>query len=310
MTTEQRFEHALEQLITRIQGDHSILAAILCGSLSHDAVWDQSDIDLTLVTIDDQKIEASDISVNSAGVNVHICLMPRAAFRRTAEGATRNSFIHSMLAKGRLLYTHDDTITELCDRLRGIGERDTQLQLLSAGAAAIRSIDKAHKWFVTRGDLDYTGLWILYAANALARVEVLSARQLAGREVLPQAMQLNPAFFTIVYTQMLNTRKTRKNVKAALDAIDAYLHSHAPDIFRPILDYLRDTGETRSASELETHFTRNFNIEGTTTVCEYLAEQHFITKVSLPVRLTRRSKISVEELAFVHTGAAAAHDEF
>jgi len=30
--------------------------------------------------------------------------MPRAAFRKTVEGSIRNSFQHSFLAKGRLLY--------------------------------------------------------------------------------------------------------------------------------------------------------------------------------------------------------------
>jgi len=39
----------------------------------------------------------------------------------------------------------------------------------------------------TRGDLDYTALWILYAANAAARIEVMGARLLADREVIPQA---------------------------------------------------------------------------------------------------------------------------
>jgi len=68
------------------------------------------------------------------------------------------------------------------------------VQLLAAGAAALPQIDKAHKWFVTRGDLDYSALWILYAATPLAKVEVLSARLLVDREVLPQALKLNPAF--------------------------------------------------------------------------------------------------------------------
>ena len=49
----QTFAAALDALVVQLQGDRSILAAILCGSLSHDAVWAKSDIDLVLVTIDD-----------------------------------------------------------------------------------------------------------------------------------------------------------------------------------------------------------------------------------------------------------------
>ena len=59
----------------------------------------------------------------------------------------------------------------------------------SAATHALASIYKAHKWFLTRGDLDYTALWILYAATPLARIEVIGARQLADREVIPQAIK-------------------------------------------------------------------------------------------------------------------------
>ena len=60
--------------------------------------------------------------------------------------------------------------------------------------AALAAIYKAHKWFLTRGDLEYTALWILYAATPLAQVEVIGAGLLADREVIPQALKLNPAF--------------------------------------------------------------------------------------------------------------------
>ena len=54
---EERFGQALEALVEQVKEDRSVLAAILCGSLSHDKVWAKSDIDLVLVTIDDKKVE-------------------------------------------------------------------------------------------------------------------------------------------------------------------------------------------------------------------------------------------------------------
>lgn len=56
-SVQKRFADALEDLVARVKEDRSILAAILCGSLSHDTVWARSDIDLALVTIDDKKVE-------------------------------------------------------------------------------------------------------------------------------------------------------------------------------------------------------------------------------------------------------------
>src|SRR5580658_4666349 len=188
----KQFTEALDDLVAQVKGDRTILATILCGSLSHDTVWAKSDIDLALITIDDKKVETGSLALLAGGVNVHAFLMPRAEFRKTVEGAVRNSFMHSLLAKGRLLYTHDETIAQLCARLHEIGERDRQVQLLAAATHALPSLYKAHKWFITRGDLNYTALWILNAANSLARIEVIDAGLIADREVMPQAMQLNP----------------------------------------------------------------------------------------------------------------------
>jgi uncharacterized protein len=295
---EDRFKAALTALVEQVKCDCSILAAILCGSLSHDTVWSKSDIDLLLVTIDDKKADKDDLCLYADGINVHVILMPRADFRKTAEGAIRNSFMHSLLAKGRLLYTHDESIAALCERLHVLGERDIQLQLLEAATCALPAMYKAHKWLVTRGDLDYTAVWILYSANALAKIEVLQAGMLVDREVLPQALELNPSFFKVVYSDLLNMTKTRPAVEAALSAIDDYLLTRAPVIFAPIVQHLSEAGEARSVTEIEDHFKRNFGIEGVTTACEYLADQELIGKASLPVRLTKRSNIAVNELAF------------
>ena len=43
---------------------------------------------------------------------------------------------------------------------------------------------------------------------------------------------------------------------------------------------------------------------GVTTACEYLADQGLIGKASTPVRLTKRSNVDVQELAFFYRGAA------
>ncbi len=164
------------------------------------------------------------------------------------------------------------------------------MQLLRAATSALGPIDKARKWLVTRDDLDYTALWILYAATPLAQVEVIGARLLADREVILQALKLNPAFFQTVYVDLLNAKKTRTRVQAALDAVDRYLAERAATLFRPVIDHLREAGEARSRSEIESHFTRHFGVSGVTAACEYLADQGMIAKASLPVRLTKKKQ--------------------
>ena len=298
--TRLHFTSAVDALVAQVKEDRSVLAAILCGSLSHDMVWAKSDVDLVFITIDDKRVDRENVSLYADGVNVHALLMPRATFRTTVEGARRHSFMHSFLAKGRLLYSHDPTVETLFATLRERGDRDTQMQCFRSATHVLPSLYKAHKFFRTRGDLEYTTLWILYAASPLAELEVMRAGLLVDREVIPQAIALNPELLRAVYTGLLNEKKTTAKVQAALDTIDAYLAARATDLFAPLLDHLRDVGEARSCTEIEDYFARNFGIGHVTTACEYLADQGLLGKASVSARLTKRSNVDVQELAFFH----------
>ena len=260
----QTFTAALDALVAEIKQDRSILAAILCGSLSHDTVWAKSDIDLVLVTIDDRKVE-------SAG---------RLALRRRRERPRLADAARGVPQDRRRL----GHTTRSCIRFwprAACSTRTTDASPISApgctrSASATRSssccapatsalppIYKAHKWFVTRGDLDYTALWILYAATPLARIEVIGRRLLADREVLPQALTLNPGVLQdglhrpAQHQEDEEERRRRRSMRSTRTSPNARRRCS-----RRSLEYLREAGETRSCSEIETHFKRNFDIDG------------------------------------------------
>jgi len=109
----------------------------------------------------------------------------------------------------------------------------------------------------------------------------------------------------VIYAGLLNAPKTAEAVGGALDAIDAYLGERAPILFRPVLDHLREVGEARSSRDLEDHFARHMNLSGVTSVCEYLADRGMLGKASAPVKLTPRSNVEVQELAFYYVGEEA-----
>ena len=71
-------------------------------------------------------------------------------------------------------------------------------------------------------------------------------------------------------------------------------------MFAPILEHLEEVGEARSSREIEDHFKKNFDVSGTTIACEYLADLKLLGKASTAVRLTKKSNVDVQELAFFH----------
>ncbi len=62
LSPRRRFQAALDTLLEQVRDDRHILAAVLCGSLSHDQVYERSDIDLVLVCADGRKMKGSDLA--------------------------------------------------------------------------------------------------------------------------------------------------------------------------------------------------------------------------------------------------------
>src|SRR4051812_20107991 len=104
MTTQQRYEEALESLLEKLRRDPYVLAVILVGSMSHDTVWEKSDIDLCVVAQEGKHRERS-FSLVEEGISIHAWLVTRSEFRKAMEGSVGSSFMHSLMSKGRMLFT-------------------------------------------------------------------------------------------------------------------------------------------------------------------------------------------------------------
>jgi hypothetical protein len=75
-------------------------------------VWGKSDIDLLIVTQETKHCSAS-VGLVQEGINVHAFLLTRSGFKKTMEGAVQSSFMHSLLMKGGILFSRDETIEEM-----------------------------------------------------------------------------------------------------------------------------------------------------------------------------------------------------
>jgi hypothetical protein len=224
---------------------------------------------------------------------------PRTEFRRELEASVRNTFEHSLFAKGRLIFSRDPSIDALLRGLSEIGARDSQMQAMGSAQHALATLYKARKWHEVKDDPNYTALWILNTARALGEVVVGQAGEIVDREALLAARRHEPELIALIYTNLLERQVTTEALEAALGAIDDYLESRAETPFEPPIDYLREAGgEPRSTTEIVHCVRRNNGMEHVVLVCEWLADIGLIEKASAPVKLTTRSQTEVEELAF------------
>jgi RNA polymerase sigma factor (sigma-70 family) len=304
--TVKLFNEALESFVSKVKQDRNIIAAILFGSLSHDTVWAKSDIDIMLVGRDEKTTRC--LSLVENGVNIHATLTPRSKFKQSLERSLQGDMMHSSFALSTLLFTTDDTIRAYYTDAKHIGARDAQLRLMVAGQSALYTLAKAEKWLYTRKDAAYSFLWLMYTVNVLAQIEVLQHGELTSREVIPQALKINPAFFNKVYTELVNARKDEAIMQRAIDLVNAYLEARIHTLFGPVLDYLRDEAGARAASEIDEYFHKQAQTDSLSGIYEWLAFKGVLQKLPSPLRLTNKSLITVDEAAYYYDGESGSPD--
>jgi hypothetical protein len=269
-------------------------------------VWEKSDIDLFLVT---QEQEARghgkgehtrSFTLVEHGVNIHAYPTPRSRFTRMMQGALQGSFVHSLMNKGRVVFTRDETLRDLFEEHLRLGARDREIQLLQAGAHVLPALAKAEKWLHVKHDPLYSFLWVMKLVDGLATVETLLNAEVPTREVIHQALRHNPEFFHAIYTDLIQGPKSEVAVGAALDRVNGYLTERIPMLFGPILALLAEVQGPRSTTELNHHFANQMNLEFLDSAYEWLAEQEVITRVSMPVRITEKSRVEFDEAAYYY----------
>jgi hypothetical protein len=298
-----RYEAAVDELVADLQRDRQVVAIALFGSLAYDVVWDRSDIDLMVVVAEQAGNDPGRGMLCYGGVNVHAQLSTREQFKKARAGAMAGSVWDSVNETSRLLFSRDATIDALFEEERPMGARDRDTVLLRAACTVVPTLTKAQKWLFAKGDADYAALWALFAVSSIARLEVLRHGLRPNREVILQALEINPDLFTAIYFDLLNKKKTKALVRDRIERIDNYLRANSDELFVPILDYLAEHREPVWAGDIDHHFTRRHAVSGAVFACEYLADNKVIEKTSMPVRLTRRSNVEVEGLAFMYLPA-------
>ncbi len=310
---EQQYHEAVDALVEKIEKDPYILAAIVAGSFSYAQVWEKSDLDVELIGRDTIRPTQSFFSLVENGVNIHARITPRNAFKQSIESAQQGSFMHSYFSHSTLLFSRDTSIEEWYDKNANrynIGERDKQFQRLNVIASTLPSLIYAEKQFYVNKDYLTCFLSLLNVVQGLARIEVLLNNEIPAREVIQPALRYNPDFFDTVYTDFINCEKNEAILQDTIDAINGYLDARQ-FIFQPVLDYLTEQKVPRTLTELNADLGRglhdsggfsDFDEELLGMVCQWLAWKGIIKQVAMPLKLTAKSQIAVEEPAYYYDG--------
>ena len=298
----ERYLRALDVFVEKTKQDPYVIAVILGGSLAYYDVGEDSNLD-TLIIIRDDADSSNFRTFTEDGISIDALVLKRDDFKRRVEGILQGSFFHSFFSKGRLLYTRDESIREYIEESNYFGEQDRAIQLLNSYSGAFYFLYKTRKFLYIIGDIYGSYSFYMEMVRLLAIIEVIFSEQIPLREVIQQALKLNPTFFENVFVKASEMEKTVGNLDERIKECENYLDERMLEAYQPILEYLEEAGEPRTHQEIKDHIT---SVAGQTIPflnTRELVRRGWVLETTIERRLTSRGKPILEEPAYLYDPA-------
>lgn len=290
----KRYQAAAESFVDKIKGDPNVIAVIICGSLAYDQVWEKSDIDMVVV-VRDQQLKNTYYCIVEDDITINASIYTRSTFIRNLERQSGGSMMHSFFSKGKIIYTTDDSLNEIFEEQKQVGSDDLALTVFMNSCELVYCYEKSLKWLTVKHDTFYAQYYLLKAAEVIARMEVCLNGESPTREAIMKAYALNPNLITPYYQEAMSHQYSTVELLNAIHGMEHYLEQNLDVIKKPVLDFMADC-----QMKTVTMFSDFFHMESPFIVgiLDYLANKGVILKVSQTIKITPKSKLAVEEIAY------------
>lgn len=305
---QQKFQAALDVFVERLQEDRNILGAVLVGSLDPDHIWRKDAMWLWLIELDGvQKRHDSDggeerlfRTLVENDINLHCEIIPRGRFRRMLEGSSRTAFDCSFFAKRQLLFSKDTSISKWFEQANTTAVKDQQKELVAVTSWAIFCEKRIRRILQDKGDLRLACDTLTHSAHAVASALVVEAGEVFEGVALDRALPNHPQLFEALYLAPLKNQADPKVVESGLQALSEFLEQRAESNLKPVLEFLRKKGAVVPLTVLCDHFAYSqlypWHLEA---ACEWLVRAKRVEKLSAAYKLTKKSRVEVEEPAYM-----------
>jgi len=292
MTQREKHLQALNSFIKRVEKDPNLVAILLYGSLAYGTVWERSDIDVELIVRDGTEFSQRWVYViEEDGIEINISAIGELSKFKNELQKLRNGYDHGKYGKGILVFSKDESLSELFEDAQKIGDDDAPKSFAAKIGTLLNWMHKAEKQAVVLDNPLYAQRFLQLCAPVVAEMELVRHGENPNREAINRAQELNQSLMQEVYVKPSTMAMTKAEINHTLKVLDDYLMQHMDWWSRHILRFLSD-GEIKAVSHI-------WEYCGSAPV-EYLAEKGVIMQATHPVRIFRKSKLTLDEKAYFY----------
>jgi len=288
---KEKHLQALNSFTERIKKDPNVIALLLYGSLAYGTVGEKSDIGVMLIVRDGSIPNNRIVSAEEDNIHIRLDICEVTKFKKGLQ-EVRGGYEHGILGCGHMVFSKDEALLALHEETRKIGDDDAPKAFADKIGMLYNWMWKAEKHITVINDPLYAQRFLQLSAAIVAEMELIRHRENPNREAIRRARELNPQLMHEVYTIPSTTPMTAADIRHTLNVLDNYLMVHMEWWSKHIIRFLSD-GEPKPWRLISKQCVG-------AAALWYLENKGVVIKTTLPLRIFKNSKLTIDETAYVY----------
>jgi len=296
MNLAKKYENALQSLISEIRQDKNVICIMHDKNLQDKLIDENAVIGIFVVVKDDTYEEPHNTCIHD-DIIFEVVIWGRLQMMQDLSQQLGDVLRYSGFSHMEVVFSRDDQFVKQFNDVRTMRAQTFAAYMMEDAANILSRSSKIKKHLILQKDTSYAQFQFIQISEYLARMEHLRRQLPIPDDVVMAAKKLNPTLIEYFNTQaMLASWDTPKCIQA-LECLDAYLTEHIEELSSPILRLFKKY--KKEIITLEDIYP-NFHIPGWSMypLLKFLSVKGLLTLVTTPVKLTRKSKVELETIAF------------
>lgn len=231
----------IERMKTTLFENKQCIAAYLLGSMSHDEIWEWSDIQFAVVFDDGYKGKPY-YKLIEDDMFISMGVYTLTSFKDFISKVDLDNFLWKAFSKSTTLFSKDILLDELLEDAFYIGDMEREESMLLSFSGAVYYLNKAEKNLYIKKNLDNVIYFIPQIVENIACIEIMYQKQVFERELIPQGKRLKPELFKKIYDPLFGRDLDEALLKTILTSCVEYLESITDMVYKPVILHLQKNG--------------------------------------------------------------------
>lgn len=245
--TVEMFQKAFQSSLKTLKRNKKVLSILTFGSVVSGDVWEESDIDLFVVYNDDFH-EIRDVFSLIEKIPVHTRIISKQRFMEIYESEDKKSYIIDILSKSKLVYSNDEEITNVYNKLPYVkNTKVLGLNLVYLGDL-LKNLGVTKKYLNT-GGINTSYEVIVKSLDRLSRLYININGYSVTKDALAMACNLDKDIKNTVDT-LFKEEVSEELINKTIFFIERYLDENIIIASKLLLEYLNKKEDYISCYEI------------------------------------------------------------